>query len=176
VQSLEALSKFKLRARAATLLKVHAAAWARGVSEAVVVTLAPSGAAASPALLAHLEHHAGAHIEELGRLLNGGAVHDFDFVRQYARQRATQRFPIEATLQAYRGMLPLLAQWLVSGAGAARSRDRETAVAALANFVAQYIGAISIAFAAAYAAHASVFAEAEGDPPRRAAGRPSGRF
>jgi hypothetical protein len=43
------------------------------------------------------------------------------------------------------------------------ARDREPVHAALVEFATQYTGAVSIAFAGAYSAHSSVFAEAEGD-------------
>jgi PucR C-terminal helix-turn-helix domain/GGDEF-like domain len=163
VRALEALSKFGLRPRATAPLNGSAADWARRASEAIVAAIPAFSVSACPELLADLERHAGAHIAELCRLLYGGALRDFDFVRVYARQRATQRFPIEATLQAYRCMLPIFSRWLRGGVVTPRARDREPALAALAEFVTQYGGAISIVFAATYAAHASVFAEAEGD-------------
>jgi hypothetical protein len=163
VQSLEALSKFGLRAPATAPLNEQVPEWARLASEAVVAAIPAFSVAASPELLADLERHAGAHIAELCRLLDGGAVRDFEFVRVYARHRAGQRFPIEATLQAYRWMLPMFSRWLRGGVATPRSRDREPALAALAEVLTQYTGAISIVFAVAYVAHASVFAEAEGD-------------
>jgi hypothetical protein len=163
VQSLEALSKFGIRDGATAPLNDQAAGWARLASEAVVAAIPAFRVSASPELLAELERHAGAHIAELCRLLDGGAVSDFDFVRVYGRHRATQRLPIEATLQAYRCMLPVFSRWLRGVVVTPRARDRQPALTATAEFVTQYTGAISIVFAAAYAAHASVFAEAEGD-------------
>ncbi|MDR3453606.1 MAG: helix-turn-helix domain-containing protein [Rhodoferax sp.] len=163
VQSLEALSKFGLWARTSAPLNEQAATWARLASEAVVAATPAFNATAGPERVADLERHAGAHITELCRLLDGGAVRDFEFVRAYARQRATQRFPIEATLHAYRFMLPMVSRWLRDGVVTPQARNREPALAALAEFVTQYNGAVSIVFAAAYAEHASVFAEAEGD-------------
>jgi len=163
VQSLEALSKFGLRARATAPLTEHAAEWARLASEAVFAAIPAFSVSANPDLPRDLERHAGAHIAELCRLLDGGAVRDFDFVRVYAHQRAAQRFPIESTLLAYRCMLPMFSRWLRGGVVTPRARDLEPALAALAEFVTQYTGAISVVFAAAYAAHAGFFAEAAGD-------------
>lgn len=160
-QSLEALSRFGLRPRGTAPLSEHAAGWARLASEAVVTTIPEFGAA--PELIADLELHAGAHVAELCRLLFGGAVRDFDFVRIYARQLAAQRVPIEATLQAYRCMLATISRNLGDAVVTAKARDRGPALAALAEVMTQYGGAISIAFSAAYVRHASVFAEAEGD-------------
>jgi hypothetical protein len=114
-------------------------------------------------LLDDFEQHAQAHIAELSRLLDGGALRDFNFVRVYARDLAAQRFPLDASLQAYRCLLGLFSRWLDGAVQTPKARDRKMAQAALAELVAQYTSAISIVFAAAYAAQATAFAEAEGD-------------
>ncbi len=44
----------------------------------------------------------GAHTGEILRLLEGGPVGAFDFVGEHGRRCADQRFPLEATLHAYR--------------------------------------------------------------------------
>ena len=166
LKALAALSKTGLRLRATVPLNEHAAAWARLAGEAAVTAVSAFSAAASPELQADLESHAAVHIAELCRLLLGGPVGDFDFVRTYARRRATQGLPIEATLQAYRVMLPIFARCISDGVvtpGARARRPGPAANAALAEVMAQYAGAIGMAFSAAYVAHASVFAEAEGD-------------
>ena len=163
VESLEALWKFGLRARGTAPLNAHAAEWARLGSGAVVASIPAFSASDDPELLADLERHAEAHVAELCRLVLGGAVRDFDFVRMDARRLATQRFPIEAALQAYRRMLPILSRSVSDGLVASRARDRGPALTALAEVMTQYSSAICIAFSAAYVTHASVFAEAEGD-------------
>ena len=162
-QSLAASRKFALRARGTAPLNAQAARWARIGTDAVVASIPAFSVPDGPELIADLERHAEAHVAELCRLLLGGAVRDADFVRMYARRLATQRFPIEAALQAYRRMLPLFARSIGGAVVTPGARDREPALAALAEVMTQYSGAISIAFSAAYVAHASVFAEAEGD-------------
>jgi DNA-binding transcriptional ArsR family regulator len=73
----------------------------------------------SPSLVSH-------HL----RLLRGGPVGDFDFVREHARRRAEQRFPLEATLHTYRCAHKVFSRWLreaaanVVSAGDARQVDR----------------------------------------------------
>ncbi|MEO5698370.1 MAG: hypothetical protein ABIQ60_14690 [Burkholderiaceae bacterium] len=49
-----------------------------------------------------LTAHGPQHLLEIARLLEGGAVGDFGFVREHARLRAEHRFPLEAVLHAYR--------------------------------------------------------------------------
>jgi len=163
VQSLEALSKFGLRAGATAPLNEQAAGCAQRARQAVVAAVPAFSVSANLELLADLERHAGAHIAEMCRLLDGGPVRDFDFVRVYAVRCATQRFPIGAALQAYRCMLPVFSEWLSGRVVTRRARDRGPAHGALAALLTQYSGAISTAFSEAYVAHASVYAEAEGD-------------
>jgi PucR C-terminal helix-turn-helix domain/GGDEF-like domain len=162
-QSLVGLSNFGLPARAASSLIKQRGDLARRLSEAAVAAIPAFSVSGNPELLPDLERHAGEHIAELLRLLGGGAVRDFEFVRAYARRRAAQRFPIEATLQAYRCMQPILSTWLRGGLGMPRARIDKQTFAAFAELVTQYTSSISIVFAAEYVAHTSVLAEAEGD-------------
>ena len=163
VQSLEALSKFGLRAGASSPLSEGAAGCARRASQAVVGAIPAFRVTANSELRADLERHAAAHIAELCRLLDGGTVRDFEFVRAYAGRCATQGFSIDAALRAYRCMLPVFLEWLSGGVVLPRARYRGSAVAALAEFLTQYGGAIITVFSATYVAHASTYAGAEGD-------------
>lgn len=163
VQSLQALSKFGLRIGVTAPLSGQVAGCARRASETVVAAIPVFSATANAELLADLERHAAAHVAELCRLLDGGTVRDFEFVRAYAGRCATQRFPIDAALRAYRCMLPIFSEWLGGDVALPRARDRGRALAALAEFLTQYGGAIITVFSAAYVAHASIHAGAEGD-------------
>lgn len=66
----------------------------------------------NPAFLPELARHAGEHVEEILRLLRDGTVGRFEFVQEQARRRAEQRFPLEATLHAYRSGAKVVARWL----------------------------------------------------------------
>ena len=66
---------------------------------------------ANPQILPEVEQHAGEHLAEIARLLGGGKVGDFEFVREHAQRRAEQRFPLEATLHAYRCGHQVLSRW-----------------------------------------------------------------
>lgn len=113
-----------------------------------------------------LDRHAGNHVAELIRLLGGGAVSDFAFVREYARHLAGQGIPIEASLLAYRCMQPILLTWLHRGLKTPRAQgtpgDGQN-LASVVELVTAYISAISIVLASEYVAHTGIFAEAEGD-------------
>ncbi len=117
----------------------------------------------NPQILPDLEQHVGQHLREIIRLLGGGPLGDFDFVRAHAQRRAEQRFPLEATLQAYRCGHRVLSRW-IGEAALAVIPDRADAVAtAVADFVIEYANAISIICAAAYVTRTRVLAEVAGD-------------
>lgn len=163
VRALAGVARAKEPARLAASLARRRSDLARSLQEAVVAAIPAFSVSANPELLPDLARHVGEHIAELLRLLGGGAVRDFEFVRAYARRRAAQRFPIEATLQAYRCTQPVFAAWLQGGPGRRGASPHEPTAAALAGLVTEYTHATSIAFAAEYLAHTSVLAEAEGD-------------
>jgi hypothetical protein len=56
----------------------------------------------NPEILPGLGNHVAEHAQEILRLFAGGEIRDFEFIRSHARQRAEQRFPLEAMLEAYR--------------------------------------------------------------------------
>jgi len=150
---------------------------------AVVMAEVPAfSASRNPEVLPDLERHAAEHIAELQRLMGGGPAGDLEFVRAHARSRAAQRFPLEATLHAYRCGHKVLSQWILEAAIAAttsasttpsstaprRAKGGEPEPAAIiapavADFAMEYTSTISIVAAAEYVAHTRVLAEAEGD-------------
>ena len=107
--------------------------------------------------------HAVDHLREIKRLFGGGAVQDFAFVRAHARLRAEQRFPLEATLHAYRCGHRVVSRWLRDAAAAAKPKNLEAVIAAIADFSIEYTDAISIVATAEYVAHTRLLAEAERD-------------
>jgi hypothetical protein len=97
------------------------------------------------------------------RLLGGEEVGDFGFVRDHARLRAEQRFPLEWTLHAYRCGHRVLSRWMRDAARSVAVGDLDRAVAAVADFAIEYTDAISAVITAEYVAHTRVVAAAEGD-------------
>ena len=163
VQALLALSTLRLAAPAAAALHETRSELARRLREAVVEQVSAFSASGNPELLPDLEGHAQEHVAELRRLLGGAAVGDFEFVRAHARRRATQRFPLEALLQAYRCLQAVFTQWARNSVPTASARGDKTALAALDGLALEYASAVSLAAAAAYVDQTRVIAEAEGD-------------
>lgn len=120
-------------------------------------------ASANPEVLPTLAQHSEAHIVEIERLLAGGKLKDFEFVKAHGRLRAEQHFPIEATLHAYRVGHKILSHWMREAALATASVSADKAIPALADFAIEYTDAVSTVFAAEYVTHARLLAETEGD-------------
>ena len=137
---------------------------ARRFRAAVVAEVPAFSASHNPEVWPDLERHAGEHVAELRRLIGGGPAGTLEFVRTHARSRAAQRFPLEATLDAYRCAHKVLSGWLLDAAAVtAKPRMSAPMASALADFAMEYTSAIGIAAAAEYVAHTRVLAEAEGD-------------
>lgn len=136
---------------------------AESLRKAIITQVLEFSTSGNPQVLPDLERHASEHLGEITRLFAGGTVGDFEFVRAHAHRRAEQRFPLEATLHAYRCGHKVLSQWLRSAAVAAVAGDIERVVAAVADFAIEYTNTISTICAAEYVARTRVLAEAEGD-------------
>jgi hypothetical protein len=119
----------------------------------------------NPELLPELAHHGREHVEEIVRLLRGGSLDRFDFVQEHARRRAEQRFPLEATLHAYRSGQKVLSRWLRESVMTvtAPAEESHRAIAAIAEFAMEYTDAISTTFAGTYSSHSLLLADVAGD-------------
>lgn len=142
------------RRAAAARLRENAAEWAALALAGAMPALDP---AAQLAAAADLRAQLNALGIELAHLLDEGPSRGFEFVRDCARRLAANAVPVEAGLAAYRG-LHALAWREFQGASSRRER-----AAALAEVLTQYFGTVAIVFSAAYVAHVSVAAEAQGD-------------
>lgn len=162
-RSLAALVKLGVVPGIAALLDKGTVDVARRLQKTLLAEIAAFTASGNPDVLPELARHAGEHIAELRRLLAGGALRDFEFVRTHARRRAGQRFPLEAMLHAYRSGHKVLSQWISEAAIAAKPRSRADIAAAVAAFSIEYTDAVSIVLAAEYVAQTRALAEAEGD-------------
>lgn len=131
--------------------------------DAVLAEVPAFRASGNPDILPQLGQHAGAHIEEIGHLFNGGATGDFAFVKHHAQHRAAQRFPLEAVLHAYRCGHRIFSHWLREAAIAASPKNPDKAVSAVADFAIEYTNIVSTVAAAEYVAHTRLLAEADGD-------------
>ncbi len=131
--------------------------------KAIIAEVPAYSSSGNPQVLPDLERHALSHIEELIRMLGGGGVGDLEFVREHAQRRAEQRFPLEATLHAYRCGHKVLSRWMRDAATEVIPANLERAVAAVADFAIEYTNAISTLCAAEYVTRTRILAETEGD-------------
>ena len=162
-QALATLAQLGVVPGAAAALERTAAEVGRALRKAIVDEIAEFSASANPEILPELERHGADHVREIIRLLGGGTVGSFEFVRIHSRRRAEQRFPIEASLHAYRCGHRTLSHWVRAAVTAAAESSSEHAVAAVADFSIEYTNLISAVCAAEYVAHVRSLAEAEGD-------------
>jgi len=162
VQALALLRKLELVPHSAPALRRTTAAVGEALRNAIVAEV-PAFSGAAKEVQADLDSHAWRHIEEVVRLFDGGEVGDFDFLRKHAQRRAEQRFPLEATLHAYRCGHKVLSRWLRDAATEVAPANLENAVAAVADFAIEYTNVVSIVCAAEYVARTRLLADTEGD-------------
>jgi hypothetical protein len=162
-QVLAALAKSGVIPRIAPALGNAMAGAGAALRETVLAEIPAFSASGNPEILPELDRHARDHLSEIKRLFSGGPIGSFDFVRTHAHHRAEQRFPLEATLHAYRCGHKVLSRWLREAAIATAAKPLEAAVSAIADFSIEYTNAISAIATAEYVAHTRRLAEAEGD-------------
>src|ERR1017187_352321 len=131
------------------------------LQQAVLAEVPEFSKSRNPDLLPEFAHHGREHVDEIVRLLRGSGLGRFDFVHEHARRRAEQRFPLEATLHAYRSSHKVLSRWLRESAltVASPAEDAQRAIAAITDFAMEYTDAISTTFAGTYASHSLLLAE-----------------
>ncbi len=119
----------------------------------------------NPDILPEFGEHASQHVAEISRLLSGSMAGDFEFVREHARRRAEQRFPLEATLHAYRCGHKIVVRWVRDAALATADASASVGetLAAIADFAIEYTDTISTIATSEYVAQTRRLGEAEGD-------------
>ena len=160
---LEDLAAAQVIPLAGTLLDATKEQAVAGLRQAILDEIPGFSTSANPDVLPGLDQHLRQHADELQRLFSGGEAIDLGFVRAHAHRRAEQRFPLDATLHAYRCGHRVLLRWLHEAAMAAVNTGQEMVATAVAGFALDYTNAISIVAAAEYVARTRVLAEAEGD-------------
>jgi hypothetical protein len=160
---LAALAKAGVTPQAAWLLGCGAGATTAALCDAVLAEVPAFLASGNPDVRPDLERHAAEHVEAIRHIFAGEAPGDFEFVRNHARRRAEQRFPLEATLHAYRCGHRILSRWLRDAAIEADPKSIEHAVSGVADFAIEYTNTISTIATSEYVAHTRMLAEAEGD-------------
>lgn len=119
----------------------------------------------NPQILPDLEEHVAEHVKEITRLLKTGEISDFEFVQHHVQRRAEQRFPLEATLHAYRCghkiFLNALRNAMENVLGEAS--DRMGVSTSLADFTIEYTDAVSTVAANTYVTHTRLLADVAAD-------------
>ena len=162
-ETLAELTRVRIIPSAAPALEKTLHATGLALREAVLAEVPAYSASANPDILPELGLHGQAHMLEVLRLFRGGATGDFAFVRDHARHRAEQHFPLEAMLHAHRCGHRVVAHWLRDATLSLKPRDVEHAIATVADFAIEYTNIIGTLTASEYVAHVRRLADAESD-------------
>lgn len=163
--SVQGLRKLGIVPKVASAFTEQADSLSRTLLESIIGDAPAFTASGNPDIVPELKAHLNDHLEEAARLLAGRAPHDFAFVREHAHRRAEQKFPLDGVLASYRCIHRLLADATRDAAMqvADDSAELRRVVAAVNDFVNEYIGAVSTLITAEYVLQTRVLAEAEGD-------------
>ena len=160
-RTLERLGEAGIVPRAATALERTMESTRSLLRDAVLADCQAFSSSGNPDVLPELELHGGELLSELHRLMSGGELGDFDFVRAQAQRRAAQRFPLEASLHAYRCGQRVLSHWLRDAVHASGHKGAENA--AVTDLIIEYTNTISAIATGEYVDRIRALAEAEGD-------------
>ncbi len=164
-EALQRLGDTGLLPVAAKHLDKNASAINAALGKTVLAEIPAYSESRNPDILPELAGHASRHTAEMVRLLRGGAAGDFEFVRVHAKRRAEQRFPLEATLHAYRCGHKVFSHRIREAmlAAASSAEDARKIVAAVADFTIEYTDVVSTIAASAYVAQTRLLADVAGD-------------
>lgn len=164
-EALKSLTEHHVIPDAAAAIVQSADAALVTVGKTILAEIPAFSDSGNPDVLPELSEHAADHVKEICRLCHGALPGDFEFVRKHAQRRAAQRFPLEATLHAYRCGHKVFSQWLREAALATRKEnvDVQKIVASVADFSIEYTDTISTIATSEYVNQTRQLAEAEGD-------------
>jgi len=137
---------------------------AQRIRESVLKEVPAYSESANPDILPELEGHISEHVTALASLLSAEPA-NLDFVRRHAGRSAAQKFPLVAVLASYRSLHKVATTWIREAAleSANESAHMQRVVAAVSEFIKEYIGAVSTVMTSEYVAETRALAEAEGD-------------
>lgn len=120
---------------------------------------------ANPDVLPGLAAHIELHFDEVERLVGGSRPGDWRYVREFARQHASARFPLEALLDTWQALGKVLSDWVrdASLATADETAHVRRVVAAATALIVEYTAAVSKVTTSSYVDETRRVAEAEGD-------------
>src|SRR5271157_2240540 len=133
LQMLERLLELSVIPDVAPALRRSANDVELALREAVLGEVAAFSDSRNPQILPDLKNHSKSHVVEIARLFEGGEPGDLAFVSAHARRHAEQRFPLEATLHAYRCGHRVLSRWLRDAVTNVRPQGAHEAIDAIAD-------------------------------------------
>jgi hypothetical protein len=161
-EALHKLSGIPKLSDVVNFLRSHTAEINAQLSDVVIAEIPAFSESRNPDVLADMSLHGPDHTEEILRLLTQRTLDDFKFVRDHARRRAEHRFPLEATLHAYRCGHKVFLRWLreaVLGSDSPGKNSQEL----VADFAIEYTDTISTIAAQEYVAQTRHLADVAGD-------------
>jgi len=164
-ESLRHLSSSPFLIRAVKQLTEDIPAINTELSETVLGEIPAFSESRNPEVLPDFANHSTQHTTEILRLLGGGMVGDFEFVRDYARKRAEQRFPLEAILHAYRCGHKVFSRWVRKAILTTEisAENTQQIVTDVADFAFEYTDAISTIAASTYVSQVRLLSDIAGD-------------
>ena len=163
--TLDALAAHGVVPGVGTALQTHLGQLTSQLIEAVTDEVEAYQESGNPDVIPGLEAHLAEVFGEASRLLAGERPGPFEFVTRHARLRASQKFPLDAILHAYRCVHRHLSRSVRDAAleAADESAQVRRVVAAVTDFTVEYTGALGTILTSEYVAHTRTLAEAEGD-------------
>lgn len=163
--TLDALAAHGVVPGVGTALQKHLTDLTSELIETVTAEVEAYRESGNPDVIPELETHLAEVIGTAAGLLAGARPGAFDFVVEHARLRASQKFPLDAILHAYRCVHRNLSRRVRDAAleAADESAQVRRVVAAVTDFTVEYTGALGTVLTSEYVAHTRVLAEAEGD-------------
>lgn len=163
--TLEALRAAGIVPAAADRLQASSTGLTKALFQSVTGEIPAFTDSGNPDVLPELRQQLDDHVSEIIRLLAGGRIGDGGFVAAHAERRAEQKFPLDATLHAYRAMHRVLLSHVRDAALSVADKDAHVnrVVAAVTDFVTEYTGAAGTLTTSRYVEHTRRLAEAEGD-------------
>lgn len=164
-EAVQGLRQLGVVPKVAALLKARSDGLVSALAKAAQLEIPAFTASGNPDVIPELGKHIEDHIGEICSLLSGRRAGDLAFVREHAKRRAGQKFPLDAILAAYRVIHRQSADFIQAAAleVADDSAQLRRVVAAVGAFTQEYASAISTLMTSEYVSQTRVLSQAEGD-------------
>ncbi len=162
-EALGRLREFSALKPGARLLSRQQSELVPRLHQSVVTNVTAFTDSSNPQILPLLQQHLEALVAEFLRLVGGGSVEALHFVEPYAKAAAEQYFPLEPMLHAYRYCMKVLLQVLGDALAKEGEGNQAPAVAAAADFLLEFVNALSTAAAEHHVDRSRLLADVASD-------------